>query len=183
MKSARCAGFTLAELLVVVAVIAITARIVVPTLSFAGANALSLAASETGNALRLARDEAVRSGRPVLVDADSAAGRIRLWYADCTAAGPFPAVLDPATRRAADIAVAEGGLAGPVAMTATFSVAGGGSWSGLVFDASGAASQVCDTATTTAKGVPQAGSGITLGTGGGSAVVTVDPPTGRISWP
>ena len=68
MNTRRCAGFTLAELLAVVAILAVIAGIVIPNLAFNDDNQLTVAAGETGNALRLARSEAVRSGRSVLVD-------------------------------------------------------------------------------------------------------------------
>lgn len=182
MRTSRCSGFTLAELLVVVAVLAITARVLVPTLNFGEASQLSVAAGETGNALRLARSEAVRSGRSVLVDAGSVPGRIKLLYADCSASGSFPAVTDPVTRRAADVAIAEGTFSNGVVVSPGFKVAGV-AYAGIVFDPGGAAVQACDIAGMTARGTPQAGAGITLSSGGKSVLIAIDPPTGRVSWP
>lgn len=175
-------GFTIAEVLVVVAVLTITARIVIPSLAFNDASELSVGASETGNALRLARSEAVRSGRSVLVDAGSAPGRIKLLYADCTALGTFPAVIDPVTRRAADVAVTDGNFSNGVTLTPAFTVASS-SYAGVVFDASGAAVQACEVATMTTKGAPQAGSGIVVGNAGKSVLVALDAATGRVTWP
>ncbi len=181
MRCARCKGFTLAELLVVVAVLATVGAVVVPSLASDDGRMLGVAASEAGNVLRLARAEAVRSGRAVLVDAGSSTGRIRLLYADCSA-GAVAAVTDPGTRRAVDVAVSDGPFTRGVVLTPGFK-ANGSAYSGLVFDASGAAAQVCDVAAMSRKGQPQAGSGLTLAGARSSVLVTVDPPTGRISWP
>jgi prepilin-type N-terminal cleavage/methylation domain-containing protein len=178
----RARGFTLPEVLVVAAILGITASAVLPSLTFNEASELSVGASEAGNALRMARSEAIRSGRSVLVDAGSAAGRIKLLYADCTATGSFPAVVDPVTRNAADVAVADGNFSNGVQLTPTFLV-GGTAYSGVVFDASGAAVQACDIATMLPKGVPQAGSGIVVGSAGKSLLVALDAATGRVSWP
>ncbi len=175
-------GFTIAEMLVVVAILGTLATVLVPNLSFNDSSELSVAAGETGNALRLARSEAIRSGRSVLVDAGSAPGRIKLLYADCSAIGTFPALTDPITRRAADVAVTDGMFSNGVVVAPGFMVSST-AYSGVVFDATGAAVQACEVATMTRKGPPQAGSGIVLSAAGNSVRVALDAATGRVTWP
>jgi prepilin-type N-terminal cleavage/methylation domain-containing protein len=55
-------GFTLLELVIVVAIVSIAAAVAIPQLSSSENDKLTLALSEIGNAIRFAQSEAVRAG-------------------------------------------------------------------------------------------------------------------------
>lgn len=173
-------GATLAELLVCAAVLVIAAAVMIPALSFNDSSRLAVAAEKVGNALRFARSEAMRTGAEVLVDAETAPGRILLRAGGCSTAGSAAPVLDRLTRRPFDVDVNNGHLSGGVQMTARF-LASGSAWSGLVFDARGQAVQACSVAAQLVRGTLATGSGIDLAYSGLSQTIAIDPPTGRVS--
>lgn len=179
MARLRIRGMTLVELLATVTVMAILAALIVPSLSFNDSTKLAVAAQQVGNALRFARSEAMRTGQSVLVDAETTPGRLLLLLRGCVSA-VSPAVLDPQTRRAYDVDVADGAFSGGVALVPNFLV-GGTAWAGLEFDNRGTASQACSIASQTPRGTPEAGSSINLVYGGNSATIQIDPPTGRVT--
>lgn len=175
----RRSGATLAELLITLVVLALAAAAVLPNLSFNDSNKLAVAAEAVGNALRFARSEAMRTASNVLVDAETVPGRLLLSVRGCSAAGAA-AVIDPQTKRAFDLAVSSDARAEGVVVTPKF-IAGGSPWSGLVFDATGAAVQACSVVAQVARGTPQAGSGVDLSFGGKTRTIAIDPPTGRVT--
>lgn len=180
VKRWPCGGYTLTELVLVIAVLAVVARIVIPNLSFHDSMRLAAAAEETGNALRYARSEAMRTGQPVLVDAETAPGRLLLWSRDCTTAGAAPGVIDPLTRVAYAVDIAAGPHTQGVQLTPRFLVAST-AWAGLVFSAAGQASQACSVAARIARGTPEDGSGVVLSYAGKTVTIAIDPPTGRVT--
>ncbi len=76
------AGFSLAELLVVVALLAIIALVVLPDTASVRPLVLDRAASEVADALRHARSEALRSGEPKGVYGNVGVQRLRLYHLD-----------------------------------------------------------------------------------------------------
>jgi prepilin-type N-terminal cleavage/methylation domain-containing protein len=178
LRSKRYAGFTLAELLVVVAIIGIVGVIAIPLLSFQDSKKLDVAAEEVGNALRFAI-EGGRSGAYILVDAKTAPGRLKVVTSDATGA-VLSAVNDPLTKRALDIDIAGGALSGPVGTTPRF-MQGGTAYSQLLIGPAGQL-QVFDGPSTN-MGVLQAGSGIVLSLGTASVTVTINESTGLVAIP
>ncbi len=172
-------GLTLAELLITVAVLSILAAVALPTLSYDESRRLAVAAERTVQALRYARSEAMRSGQPVLVDAETSAGRLLLLRRDCTTTGPVSPVDDPLTKRAYAADIGDGAHTSGVGLTARIMV-GANAYAGLVFDASGAAVRACSVAAQIDRGAPASGSSIDLAYAGRSRSITIDPPTGRI---
>lgn len=175
-------GFTLAEMLIVVSLLAILARAMVPALAGSSDRRLEAAASEVREALRFARAEAMRRGQRVLVDAESNPGRVKLLVTSCTSSGSPKVVNDPRTKLAFDVNVVNGPFSAGVSVTPRFMVAGS-AWGGVVFDANGEAVDACQVTGMTSKGTPEAGSGVLLSLGGQQATVVLDPPTGRVTGP
>lgn len=175
-------GFTLAEMLIVVALLAIIARVMAPALAGSDDRRLEVAASEVRESLRFARAEALRRGQRVLVDAESSAGRVKLFVTSCTPTGMPKVINDPRTKRAFDVDVAGGPYSGGVGVTPRF-MAGGSAWGGVIFDATGAAADVCQVTGMTSQGTPQAGSGVVLSLGGKQVTLALDAPTGRVTGP
>lgn len=176
----RMRGLTLAELLVTLVLLSIIAAVTVPTLSHDGSRRLDAAAERTGNALRYARSEAMRTGSAVLVDAETVPGRLRLLRSACASASTASAVIDPLSRKPYEEDIIGATHASGVTVTARFMVAGS-PHAGLVFDASGAATRACSVGAGVDRGVPETGSSIELAHNGLTRSISVDPPTGRIS--
>jgi len=177
-RSERLEGFTLAELLVVIAIIGIVGVVAIPLLSIQNSKKLDVAAEEVGNALRFAI-EGGRSGAYILVDAKTAPGRLKVVTSDATGAVLSP-VNDPLTKRALDIDITGGALSGPVAMTPRF-MQGGTPYKQLLIGPAGQL-QVFDGPSTN-MGALQSGSGIVLSLGTPSVTVTIDETTGLVAIP
>lgn len=86
IRTTRSLGFTLAEMLSVVLVLAIGAATVVTTLTQSDKSKVALAASEVASALRFARDEARRRGAPTVVVL-SGSGRLQAFELDVSVPG------------------------------------------------------------------------------------------------
>ena len=79
MYAHRCAAYTLTELLIVVAILAIAAVVAIPTAQPVAEFRADAAAGEVVNALRYARDNAQYSGAQRLFDCDAAANSIAVF--------------------------------------------------------------------------------------------------------
>ena len=78
----RNSGFTLTEILVVVAILGIVASVAIPSITSSNPQTLELAAEEFANAMRFARSEAMRLGTPIGFRLHSGNKRIRVFRAD-----------------------------------------------------------------------------------------------------
>ncbi|MBD8563998.1 prepilin-type N-terminal cleavage/methylation domain-containing protein [Oxalobacteraceae sp. CFBP 8763] len=79
MYAHRCAAYTLTELMIVVAVLAIAAVVAMPTAQPVAEFRADAAAGEVVNALRFARENAQYSGAQRLVDCDVTANSIAVF--------------------------------------------------------------------------------------------------------
>ena len=175
-------GVTLVEMLIVVLLLAIFARVMVPNLAGNEDRRLDVAASEVRESLRFARSEALRRGQKVLFDAESSPGHVKILVTPCTSFGSPKAVNDPRTKLSYDVNIADGPFSGGVGVTPQFIVAGS-AWGGVVFDANGEAVDACQVTGMNSKGTPEAGSKVLLSLAGRQLSVALDPPTGRVTGP
>ena len=79
MNTRRCAAYTLVELMIVVAVLAIAAAVALPTAQPVAEFQADAAAGEVANALRFARENAQYSGAQRLFDCNAAANTIAVF--------------------------------------------------------------------------------------------------------
>ncbi|MBK7616687.1 MAG: GspH/FimT family pseudopilin [Burkholderiales bacterium] len=180
LASRVAGGYTLAETLVVVSLLAVMAAVALPSLGTLDLQRLDVAAAEVRNALRLARSEAMRLNTNVLVDMGSAAGHVKLYKGSCGASST--AIIDPRSKRAFDVDVAGGPYSGGVTLTPQF-MAAGTAYNGLVFASSGVPTDVCQLPAAASQGAPQAGSQVLLSYGGSQLAVAIAPATGRVWGP
>jgi len=168
-------GFTLVEVLIVVALIAIVAVVAVPTLRPQAPSKLEAAAAEAGNVLRFAVSEAQRTGGYLLVDASSP-GHLRV-HASNAAGAIVAAVNDPLTKAPLHMDVAAYPWSEQIGMTARF-FQGGTPYTQLLVGPVGQL-QVMDSGIN--RGPLQSGSGVLLTSGTLSATVAINESTGRIA--
>ena len=88
MKELRNQGFSLLELLLVLTVLGIVAVAAIPSLSSGDHHKLEFAAGEIAAAMRYARSEALRSGKPHGFQLQTTEARIRVIRAD-TSSNPW----------------------------------------------------------------------------------------------
>jgi prepilin-type N-terminal cleavage/methylation domain-containing protein len=170
-------GFTLAEALIVIALIGVLALALVPLASSQNPAKLNVAATEIGNALRLAISEAERTGGYVLVDG-SDPGRVRMFHSDASGAN-LGSVTDPLTKRTLDVDASAPALPGKVTMTPKF-FKGSTAYRQLLIGP-GTLLQAFDNGNN--KGALDAGSGVVLTSDGQSVTVGLNEITGLVTIP
>jgi prepilin-type N-terminal cleavage/methylation domain-containing protein len=179
-------GFTLAELLTAVAVLALLAGLVLPGLAVNDDRRLEVAAAEVRDALRFARAEAMRRAKKSIFDAESSPGRIKVILVStsgCSSYASAGAATDPRTKRDFDVDIVGGAFSAGVTVTPRFLAPGGTAYGGVVFDSSGAAVDACQVTGMDSKGTPQAGSEVVLALGARQVSVALDVATGRVTGP
>jgi len=102
-RSDRCgreAGFTLIELVAVVATFALIAAMVLPNLNLGGSRAVRAAADDVATAVELARERAIMTGRvhAVVIDLDRGAHWVE-WSKPLAPEMPAPAAADAGKRQ------------------------------------------------------------------------------------
>jgi Tfp pilus assembly protein FimT len=98
MRAHHCTGLTLAELLVVCAVLAIAVTIALPTAQPVAEFRADTAAGEVAQALRYARAEAIRTNGYRMISCDTTSNKILVYIPDAN--GAFAAaVTDPMTKK------------------------------------------------------------------------------------
>lgn len=178
-------GFTLVEVLVVVAILGIVARVALPLLSSGDPQKLNIAAEETANILRYALSEAKRTNGYVLVDGRSTAGQLKLYYSNANAEVPTVAgtseMNDPLTKRAAVLDVNTSAFSQGVTLTPLFR-AGGAARTQLLIGPGLSQMQGFDGASN-GQGVLQANSGVQLTLASQSVMVNLNEVTGLVTLP
>jgi len=180
MKRIAASGFTLVEMLVVVTILGVVAKVALPLLSSNDPQKLNVAAEETANILRFALSEAKRTGGYVLVDGKTTSGHLKLYYST-SSANLTTAITDPLTKRTTDLNVASSAFSQGVILTPRFR-SGGSAWTQLLIGPALTQMQGFDGASTN-KGVLQANSGVLLTLGSQSVLVSINQTTGLVTLP
>jgi prepilin-type N-terminal cleavage/methylation domain-containing protein len=173
-------GFTLAEMLVTIAILGVIATAVIPRLSSDAFQNLNLPAEETANTLRIALSEARRTGGYVLVDGETASGHLKLYRANSSGT-PGNAISDPLTKLSIDLDVRNSAFSPGVTLTPQF-IAGGNPYMQLLIGPGITQMQVYSGSSTN-RGLLQPGSGVLLNYGGQSAVIGINEITGLVTLP
>ena len=177
MRPARSIrGFTLAEVLVVIALLGIVAVAAIPILRTPAPAKLDAAATEVGNVLRFVVSETSRSGTYLFVDA-STDGRLRVLNSNASGALLGNAT-DPLTKAALQVDTSAPPWSGDVTMSASF-LQGGNAYKQLLV---GPGAQLVVYDGGVSRGALQPASGITVSLGAASATVTLET-TGRVALP
>jgi prepilin-type N-terminal cleavage/methylation domain-containing protein len=169
-------GFTLVEILVVVALIGIVALAAIPLVSSNEPAKLVAAATEVGNGLRYAISEAQRTGGYVLVDASSP-GQLKLRASNAAGADLGP-LNDPLTKQAMVVDTSGGAVFGQVGMEPRF-FKGGTAYSQLLVGPG--TLQAFEGGVN--RGVLEAGSAVVLAVGSHSVTLALNETTGRVTIP
>lgn len=178
MKKIAQRGFTLVEMLIVIVILGIVAKVAIPLLSSNDPQKLNVAAEETANLLRFALSEAKRTDGYVLVDGKSSSGRLKLYYSNSS--GSASSVInDPLTKRAMDINVSTSAFSNGVTLTPQF-MAGSSARKSLLVGSGLSQMQGFDTST---EGALQANSGVLLTLGSQSVTVSINEVTGLVTLP
>ena len=176
--AAPCArGFTMAEMLVVVAIIAILAVAAVPLLA-ANHVKLDVASEEIAGALRFALSESRRTVGYILVDAGTTPGRVQVLNSDVAAVRGSD-VTDPLTKRAMNIDVTGSAFSQGVTLNPRF-VGPSGTYPQLLI---GPGPTFWAAQSSAVMGALQPGSGIDLTLGSRSVTVSFDSVSGRVVLP
>lgn len=178
-------GFTLAEMLIVIGIIAVVMATAVPLLSTNEPQKLALVAENVTSALRLAIGEARRTGKYVLVDGLTEAGKFSLYISTSSAqlpnaTGTSP-INDPLTKRALIVDPGLNSLSRGVVLTPQFNGAGQPRRQLLI--GPGASQLIAFDGEGNSFGALQAGSGVLLTLGDQSLMVSIDPVSGLVTRP
>ncbi|MFA5913330.1 MAG: GspH/FimT family protein [Burkholderiales bacterium] len=191
----RAPGYTLIELTVAAAILAIVAAAALPLAAPVGTHKLDAAAQEVVNALRFARGEAIRTGSYYGVDfsVDPGTGyrRVRVFRTDGAAPpNPLYDVRNPLDKKLYDIQlVAAPGTAGALVSAATFYFRQIALPANIVvmdraaFDPAGTPVYYPDPANYAAYSAAPSISAATVSYGGQDRQVLLDPVTGRVTAP
>jgi len=171
-------GFTLLEILLVIAILGTFAAVAMPMLSSSNPHSLQAATHAIANAMRYARQESIRTGAPHVFGINLNLKRIRVYRAD-TSVSPWTGiwdVYDPLTKRIYEIYLDTPAYGSIDSATSNLSYQGPCQAAlRVAFDAGG--TPVCFRSETT----PLLEYQITLSIGAFSQQVTLSGVTGRVS--
>ena len=171
-------GFTLFEIILVFTILGFVAVVSLPMLSSGNPQSLQVAAHAATNAIRFARHESIRTGKPHGIDISPSSIRIRVFRAN-TGTSPWTPIYDvyhPLTKTLYDTDLGSQTLAGVDSMTSSSSYQAACTGPDrFVFDARGM--PLCSDPETVLLLEYQ----LTLSQGAHSQQVTLSELTGRVS--
>ncbi len=186
----RTSGFSLAEMTIAVAIIAIIAVVALPSMTAHEPNQLDLAAEEVASALRLAVSESRRLGASgtatyILVDGKTDINKLHLYVSDSTALVPptngTSEIKDPLTKRIALVDTSTGHVLKGITLTPLFN-GGGQARPQLLITRNPAQFKVFD-GTGNDHGMLQPNSGVQLSLGANTVTVSFNELTGLVTRP
>ena len=186
----RPSGYSLAEMTIAVAIVAILAAALLPTLSSNEPHRLELAAEEVATALRFAVSESRRIGSNglstyVLVDGKTNAGKLRVYVSNASAQIPpvsgTSVVNDPLTKRALVVDPVTANSLQGITLAPPFKV-GAQPWGQLLISQNPTQFRVFD-GVGNDKGLLQANSGVLLSLGANTVTVSFNELTGMVTRP
>lgn len=178
MPARRSSGLSLVELLIVCAVLAIAAAVALPSVQPAAEFRADAAAEQIVQAVRFARQEAMRSGALRMVGCDQTANQLSVYVPDTNGA-PVTMLQDPL--RKTDYVVVPGRAIAGSGFSLTscnFVFADGSSASMLAFDAGG--NPVRGTGDASKQAKPMTSGAIAVGGGSVTRTIAVGV-TGRVT--
>lgn len=180
----RRAGVTLTELLVVVAVLAIAARVALPRADPASSFTADAVAAEVAHALRFAQREAVRTGAWHRVSIDTASQQLRVARLDISGAvaedGSNKA-LHPLDKREYRVTLGAAGALRARVASAVFTYNSGTTLNTLSFSPDGAPADIRGSLVKTIDPLKADGV-VTVRDGQAARTVTVDAVTARVTF-
>ena len=180
-RALRQAGVTLAEMLVVAAVLALAARIAIPNASPLANAGNDVATAEVLQAIRFAQREAVRTGAWHTVKIDTATQSLRVYR--LTDSGPEDTslpVLHPIDKRPYNVTFGNGPARATIALVAfTYEGGGNSNLNTLSFNTDGTPGLLTGTKDKDTKAM-KVGT-VSIRYGNVQRDLAIDPVTGRVS--
>lgn len=184
-------GFTLVEMLLTVALLALAVSVVLPGSSGVAQARVDAAVNEVAAALRFARSDAIRTASFRVAGFDTTTGRVHVFAVDTTTSPPSELtsmpVQHPTDHKNYDLLLTDSSASvGVVLATVVFAFADGSTSTQLGFDPSGAPVQIQTGGSTLAMtaAMPPGQTGqITVSLAGLQRSVMVDAVTGRVTIP
>lgn len=178
MAPRHSSGYSLAEMLIVCAVLAVAVAVALPSAQPAAESSADAAAGEVVSALRFTRQEAMRTGAPRMLGCDQANNRLSVFVPDTTGA-QVAAVQDPLRKTDYVVVPAQAPAgSGFTVASCSFVYADGKSAASLAFDANG--NPVRGTGDAKSQAMALASGTIVIGAGKVTRNIAVDV-TGRVT--
>lgn len=178
MHARRSSGYSLAEMMITCAVIALAAAVALPTAQPAVEFRADAVAGEVVQALRFARQDAMRSGALRMVGCDQAGNQLAVYVPDINGA-PVSMVQDPLRKTDYTVALGQAVAGSSASLTAcNFVFADNKSAPTLAFDADG--NPVRGTGDPKKQAMAMASGAIVIDAGSVTRTIVIDV-TGRVT--